>query len=899
MKTRIDTPFRYGPSILAVSLGVDGALLRRGRAEVSMRRLLALSAVVALAACDLTSRLSPSENDCVGCHGGTDNNSGAPPRDTAGNTSTTAVGVGAHTRHGSAGIGCEQCHPVPARVHDPATPVHLDGKVDVVFAAGSLAHTGTANPLWTAAGATCSSVYCHGATLPDGGAAPAPVWNGGALAGAPCGSCHSFPNHGAAPDSCEACHASSVISTAGVGTTLRAGGTHLNGVIDSDVSSSGLCTRCHGDRTRGQGLTDAAPPAALTGYPAAGAHQRHLQPGPFAGPLACAECHVVPTNLAHAASATPPAAVTFNGTLGTQSGVLSPSYDSTARTCSNTYCHGDGVAGQTTSSSPGWVTGTVTCGGCHPTPPTFAKHPQTLVDGTTPITSVTQCWNCHPGTVTSAGTIDVGNGLHVNGAIDLAVHPVGFATVGSTAFHGPAAKRNLARCKQCHGAALDGSVPAGVAPSCNACHATSGAANWKTNCLFCHGLGTRTTDAAFPEVGSPVDPTNTQLDGTKPVVANLVAPPAGSQGEQSATQVAVGAHLAHIQGGAFAREFLCSECHGALPTNIDHVTGAASVDWGALAQTSNTSPTPATGAVTADWEASPTCTNYCHGATRVGGTHTTPSWTGGAAEATCGTCHSAPPPYSAAGGWHVQNTGCGRCHDGYSLTVPFTDAAKATHIDGTVETPTLDCTTCHSQADATWMDTNGSTTGNRAGAHGAHVAGARFRQTALACTECHPDQSGLMRHANGQVDVSWGALAQMVATTPTPAGPITTGSAVSCTNYCHGAALPGAAARGVTYWIGTIATTTCTACHGAPPTGTKHVDGFHETFPCASCHASVMTADPANKTFLDKSLHMNGTREFLLGAGVTGSYVLTGSTYSCNVSCHNSGAGGTHASAGW
>jgi predicted CxxxxCH...CXXCH cytochrome family protein len=120
---------------------------------------------------------------CASCHGGVDNATGAPPDDLAGNTATTARGVGAHTSHVEAGpvagaFDCGECHfPKPASVGSPG---HNDGTVQVVF--GALAGTGTATPVWNGGVSppTCSSVYCHGATLGGGtGTNLTPAWTAG------------------------------------------------------------------------------------------------------------------------------------------------------------------------------------------------------------------------------------------------------------------------------------------------------------------------------------------------------------------------------------------------------------------------------------------------------------------------------------------------------------------------------------------------------------------------------------------------------------------------------------------------------------------------------------------------------------------------------------------------
>lgn len=143
-----------------------------------------------------------------GCHGTA--TSAAPPRDLAGNTSITAIGVGAHQAHlnptsGLRGpIPCATCHVVPAAVTSPG---HLDttGPAEVVASLG-----------WDRASATCTTASCHGSARP--------VWT--QQGGATCGSCHglppSTPSHtaGMPLSSCTTCHSQWSL--------------HMNGVVDVD-----------------------------------------------------------------------------------------------------------------------------------------------------------------------------------------------------------------------------------------------------------------------------------------------------------------------------------------------------------------------------------------------------------------------------------------------------------------------------------------------------------------------------------------------------------------------------------------------------------------------------------------------------------------------------------------
>jgi predicted CxxxxCH...CXXCH cytochrome family protein len=152
---------------------------------------------------------------CDGCHGSAA--SPAPPRDLAGHTATTAIGVGAHQAHLqarsriSAPIPCATCHPVPASV---TAPGHLHaGPAAVVAALG-----------WDRASQTCATATCHGPGRPR--------WT--STGEVSCGSCHGVPPADAshAPDlaltSCATCHPGSVDAFG----NILVPGEHLDGIVD-------------------------------------------------------------------------------------------------------------------------------------------------------------------------------------------------------------------------------------------------------------------------------------------------------------------------------------------------------------------------------------------------------------------------------------------------------------------------------------------------------------------------------------------------------------------------------------------------------------------------------------------------------------------------------------------
>lgn len=159
----------------------------------------------------------PGTSSCTYCHGGTDNQTGAPPVGLRSETSTTALAVGAHTRHiaGGAisdGVSCSECHSVPESVF---TPNHLGADSIAEMSWGSLA----GGPVtWNRTGATCAGTYCHG-NFSGGYANNQPVWTGENQAA--CGTCHDDGNtpqfltglhkkHDEEGIDCYRCHAATV-----------------------------------------------------------------------------------------------------------------------------------------------------------------------------------------------------------------------------------------------------------------------------------------------------------------------------------------------------------------------------------------------------------------------------------------------------------------------------------------------------------------------------------------------------------------------------------------------------------------------------------------------------------------------------------------------------------------
>jgi predicted CxxxxCH...CXXCH cytochrome family protein len=192
---------------------------------------------------------------CTACHGGDDGNP-APPRDLQGNTSTSAIGVGAHQSHLkvpdglAAPMACGDCHLVPQNVL--STGHIVTGQAPSVFpttiVGTSKAYADNATPAWDANTGTCTNTYCHGGGTHLGSDESPTVnrkpldWTDVGNNVVTCGSCHGVPPTDAPHTSsmtlfdCQTCHPGSIgpdglpiVMTDADGQVTSE---HINGVID-------------------------------------------------------------------------------------------------------------------------------------------------------------------------------------------------------------------------------------------------------------------------------------------------------------------------------------------------------------------------------------------------------------------------------------------------------------------------------------------------------------------------------------------------------------------------------------------------------------------------------------------------------------------------------------------
>jgi predicted CxxxxCH...CXXCH cytochrome family protein len=317
---------------------------------------------------------------CTYCHGGTDNNSGAPPDGLSGETATTQLAVGAHTAHLEASgqadaIACVTCHTVPDSL---LAPSHLGADSIAEVTWGGIAPATGIN--WNRGSATCADTYCHG-NFRGGDTTNTAVWT--ASGQAACGSCHDVGSDPASLERdheyhvasiglpCAECHLTVVDTLLNIVDSSL----HVNGAPDTFIRDWGFCYTCHGDPPAAcvacHGGTDnptGAPPKGLLGQTATsslavGAHSAHVEDGPLADAFDCVECHLKPSSLLDAGhlGADSVAEIIWGG-IAQAPGA---NWNRGSATCSDTYCHGN-FGGGDGGNSPVWTgTNQATCGSCH------------------------------------------------------------------------------------------------------------------------------------------------------------------------------------------------------------------------------------------------------------------------------------------------------------------------------------------------------------------------------------------------------------------------------------------------------------------------------------------------------------------------------------------------------
>jgi predicted CxxxxCH...CXXCH cytochrome family protein len=324
------------------------------------------------------------------------------------------------------------------------------------------------------------------------------------------------------------------------------------------------------------------------------------------------------------------------------------------------------------------------------------------------------------------------------------------------------------------------------------------------------------------------------------------APPVSLDGGTLVTQLGVGAHAAHLAGGAHSRPVKCEECHVVpeKPVTLQHPNGG-------MAELTFSGVANANGAVSAWSEGTQTCTTWCHQANGDGGV--SPQWTREGTSLSCQGCHGAPPPAP-----HPQVKNCALCHPNSTGSDGLSFLDRTLHIDGQIQAGiSSQCNACHGSStnNAPPRDTwgNTATTALGVGAHQSHLVGHGLARQ-VKCEECHlvpqaPDAGG---HLNGSVEVVFSGVAKAYLATPS----YTTGTCANtaCHDISNITQADGGGTASTPVWtIVDGSQRTCTSCHGFPPP-LPH----EQRSDCSTCHLNAT----AQNTFVRPELHVNGHVEF-------------------------------------
>lgn len=865
--------------------------------------------------------------DCVFCHGGENDTSGAPPED----IDAGPISFAAHTAHVDAdadyrALPCVECH----RDHnDILTPDHLfddsPGVAEVRFDRSVAAAT-----LWDGNG-SCGTNYCHGQGQRDDGVA---TEDGVVM---DCESCHSTTGskdqmsglHGAHLDEagivCNDCHAAVIDRDGNIATAAR----HVDGARDvaffeqtiHSQDGGGTCTGvCHGTdhATFGWGH----PP----GYEEPGLHgvDANLQRSD------CGACHG--------------ADWTGGVAQGCDQCHADEGFPAWRTNC--TFCHG-GANGDTDGVPPEDIDGTDV-----ETAISFGAHPEHNGTGAMGHPEY-DCVECHtkPTSALSAGhALDGSPGT---AEVDLAF---------GTSFEGgyDAASRSCSNL-YCHG---DGQTPSGTitdgaqALTCDSCHATTTTFERLSGTHAAHLAVSGVTCAdchddvnASNVITAPARHVDRELDldlaatgfsgvaGTCTIAChgtdhdglgwNGNHPPGYEEPDQHGREALLrlqdcagsGCHGADLKGAAGNS---CDECH------------------------------------TAGWRAD--CT-YCHGGSNGDTEGMPPTDVDGEADEArisfkahpehadgdshplfgCETCHASAGSYNDAvtdpGHWLVDGTAT-------VAEVSFSGLAAGTvYAAGNCSN-----STCHGNGQvrgasvdsATALDCNGCHSydfdlGDLSGTHSLHLA-----EAGVTCADCHgavADASGRIvgadQHVNGAKDVDttatvgWSAASRTCTNTchthdhtavawegghpPGFDDPLVHGQEAlfqtqdCATSGCHGTDLGGGASgQGCETCHTPNWRTDCNFCHGTQASGMPPSDldnivsedqiSFkahpeHDRFGCDSCHGSASIG--YDDAFLDVGHWLDGTPgvaevDFSDGLSSAGTYNAT--SHSCsNLYCHGDG----------
>jgi predicted CxxxxCH...CXXCH cytochrome family protein len=322
------------------------------------------------------------------------------------------------------------------------------------------------------------------------------------------------------------------------------------------------------------------------------------------------------------------------------------------------------------------------------------------------------------------------------------------------------------------------------------------------------------------------------------------APPKDTHGNASPSVIGVGAHAAHLSGGAASRALACTECH-VVPGAVEdpgHIQGLpARVVLTGIAATGGR--TPAWNHLTA------TCSNtFCHGPSEA--PNVSPLWTAPGPLA-CTACHGTPPPPP-----HPQMQRCSICHGAVVGSDDRTIVDRSRHVNGVVDVAVpVSCTACHGQG----TDPTPIPGQPGAGAHRTHVTGAGAARP-VPCGECHTVPATVLEHGHIDTGLPPAVVFSGAATAGTAAPTYENGT---CRNTeCHGGSMPDGYASGGSntapdWTVVDGSEDACGTCHGLPPPPPHPYGTLNPK--CSACHGDIASD---NRTFTRPDLHVDGVVTF-------------------------------------
>lgn len=393
----------------------------------------------------------------------------------------------------------------------------------------------------------------------------------------------------------------------------------------------------------------------------------------------------------------------------------------------------------------------------------------------------------------------------------------------------------------CHGEQSPPWTEPAPAP-CGGCHGAPPPAPHPQSeqCAACHGevIG---PDGAFvaPErhVDGRLDVGAERCDGCHGS-ADDPAPPPALSGATAASERGVGAHQAHLAGGAQSRPVACSECHPVPSSARVHPEGdGLVVTFAGAALAGGAAPV---------WRADTGgCSGgHCHDPSQRPESEVL--WTHGQ-PLECTGCHGLPP-----GPPHPQMPDCALCHADVFSGELGAIADRERHVDGVLDVamPT-ECTSCHGGAAPT-------SPAPPSGAHAAHVQPAGPARP-VPCGDCHAVPATVLSPGHVDSDAPAEVLFSGVASAFEAAPSY--GDATCRATFCHGDSFVGGRPSGgvdtVPVWVAPSggSALSCQSCHGMPPPPPHPADEA-----CASCHQNL----DAEGTFLVPESHIDGSVTFFL-----------------------------------